>query len=70
MSIQEMKQAVADMPPDERAEFAAWLNEHWTEQPRPVTFEDIKHLVGIGKGPGDLATNPNYMDDYGQGSMS
>ena len=77
MSIQEMKQAARAMPPDERAEFMAWLDHQYreqetgeTEQPeKPVTFDDIKHLLGKGKGPGDLSTNPKYMDDFGQSSM-
>lgn len=36
---------------------------------KPVTFDDIKHLLGRGDGPGDLSTNPMYMDDFGQSSM-
>ena len=76
MSVQEIKEAVAGMPPDELAEFAAWLDRYreretgGTEPPeKPVTFEDIKHLAGIGEGPGDLSTNPKYMDDFGQSSL-
>ncbi len=34
-----------------------------------VPYERIKHLAGIGKGPGDLLSNPKYMDDFGKSSM-
>ncbi len=35
----------------------------------PVPFERIKHLAGILEGPGDLSTNPNYMEGFGRSSL-
>lgn len=29
------------------------------------TFEDIKHLLGRGEGPGDLSYNKDYLKDLG-----
>lgn len=25
-----------------------------------------RDIIGMGEGPGDLSTNPNYMEGYGQ----
>ena len=36
---------------------------------QPVRFEDIKHLLGVVDGPGDLSTNPDYLDDLGKNSL-
>lgn len=33
----------------------------------PGSFlEGIDHLAGLIEGPGDLSTNPKYMEEYGQ----
>ena len=29
-------------------------------------YDRIKHLCGVISGPGDLSTNPKYMEGYGQ----
>lgn len=29
-------------------------------------YDRIKHLAGSIKGPGDLSTNPRYMEGYGK----
>ena len=29
-------------------------------------YDRIKHLCGVASGPGDLSTNPKYMEGYGQ----
>ncbi|MCH2450316.1 MAG: hypothetical protein MK198_09245 [Gracilimonas sp.] len=35
--------------------------------PEPGSFlEAAKDLAGIGKGPGDASTNPEYMKDFGK----
>lgn len=36
---------------------------------RTVSFDDIKHLWGTVQGPGDLSTNPNYMEGFGESSL-
>ena len=70
MSIQEMKEAVANLPSDALDEFAAWLNEYRSEHARPVTFEDIKHLAGVlTGGPRDLSPNKRYLEGLGERSM-
>ncbi|HCI71273.1 MAG TPA: hypothetical protein DF712_14375 [Balneola sp.] len=34
------------------------------------TLEKLQHIVGIADGPGDLSTNPKYMEDFGKDSLS
>jgi hypothetical protein len=29
-------------------------------------YDRIKHLCGVISGPGDLSTNPKYMEGYGR----
>ncbi len=29
-------------------------------------YERAKHLIGVASGPGDLSTNPKYMEGYGK----
>ena len=29
-------------------------------------YDRIKHLCGVISGPGDLSTNPKYMEGYGK----
>ena len=29
-------------------------------------YERAKHLIGAASGPGDLSTNPKYMESYGK----
>ena len=33
----------------------------------PKSFAEIaRDIIGMGEGPGDLSTNPDYMEGYGQ----
>jgi hypothetical protein len=32
----------------------------------PSFFDVAKDLIGAGEGPGDLSTNPDYLQGYGQ----
>lgn len=32
-------------------------------------YDRIRHLSGILEGPGDLSTNPKYMEGFGESSM-
>ncbi len=34
------------------------------------TLEKLQDIVGIADGPGDLSTNPKYMEDFGKDSLS
>lgn len=82
MSFEELKDAVASLPPDKLGEFRAWFDSYTgghtagrdagevVESESMVTFRAIRHLVGIGEGPGDLAISPKYLDDFGRSSMS
>ncbi len=36
---------------------------------KTVPFERIEHLLGVFEGPGDLSTNPKYMDGFGESSL-
>lgn len=48
------------------------VNKEMTEESvkvkaKPGSFLDsIEHLAGSIEGPGDLSTNPKYMEDYGK----
>lgn len=33
-------------------------------------LEKLQDVVGIGEGPGDLSTNPKYMEGFGKDSLS
>lgn len=37
------------------------------EEEEPKSFaETARDIIGMGEGPGDLSTNPDYMEGYGQ----
>ena len=37
------------------------------EGEEPKSFaETARDIIGMGEGPGDLSTNPDYMEGYGQ----
>lgn len=33
-------------------------------------LEKMQHISGIAEGPGDLSTNPKYMEEFGKSSLS
>lgn len=39
------------------------------EASQPTAYERSKHLAGVFEGPGDLSTNPSYLDDLGKSSL-
>ena len=69
MNVEELERAVAKLPPRELAEFAAWFEAFQAQEVDPVPFDQIKHLLGVGEGPGDLSTNPKYMEGFGRRSL-
>ena len=81
MSIQELEAAVAKLPPEQLREFYAWMKAYVAEAGRAMTKADVeqdkpstayelsKHLAGVFEGPGDLSTNPEYLDDLGENSL-
>lgn len=72
MSIHEVKRAIAELPPEEQDELAAWFEQRREveEGPEfePVPYERIAHLAGSLHGPGDLLSNPAHMEEYGKGA--
>jgi hypothetical protein len=42
---------------------------HQDEEPFESAYDAGKHLAGVIEGPGDLSTNPKYMEDFGKSSM-
>jgi predicted DNA-binding protein len=41
--------------------------EHFLSSERPVSALELAgDLVGCGRGPGDLSTNPKYMEGFGE----
>lgn len=52
-----VEEALGEEAPEEQKPFKA----------RPGAFLDgIEHLAGSVEGPGDLSTNPKYMEGYGR----
>ncbi len=39
------------------------------DRPSVSAYELSKHLIGSIEGPGDLSTNPKYMDGFGERSL-
>lgn len=40
-------------------------------EPKPGSLLDrAKHLIGVIEGPGDLSTNPKYLEGLGEDSLS
>ena len=55
MSIQEIKEAVANMPPDEQREFAAWYLHYWKPTRPTRSAEEIAYTDRLVKEAGDRA---------------
>lgn len=82
MSLQELETAVAQLSPEQLQEFSAWFEAYLAEvcgddskkkdlsaARESVSFDQIKHLLGVIEGPGDLSTNPKYMEGFGESSL-
>ncbi len=39
------------------------------EEPFESAYDRAKHLIGSIEGPGDLSTNPKYMEGFGERSL-
>ena len=70
MSIQEIRQAIAELPPAQRAGLVQELLEaEGIEVETPLSFHDLaKGLIGPGSGISDLSSNPVHMEGYGEDS--
>ena len=74
MSIQEIEAAIAKLPPEQLRELSAWLEAYFAklrgvatdEKPYVSAYDVSTHLEGIFEGPGDLSTNPKYMEGFGE----
>lgn len=76
MSLQEIEAAIAKLPSGQLRALSAWfeaylaeVGEETDDAPETVPFECIQHLLGVFDGPGDLSTNPKYMDGFGERSL-
>jgi hypothetical protein len=49
-----------------RAALEQFLNGTRPPERRPSALELAGDLVGCAEGPGDLSTNPKYMEGYGE----
>lgn len=57
------KEAVMNLVNEEVVEYKV--------EPKPGSMlEKMQKYVGVIEGPGDLSTNPKYMEDYGKDSLS
>ena len=66
-----LSEAVQDAIADEllaRIE-AEEVQQQESEVLETIPFERIEHLLGVFEGPGDLSTNPKYMDGFGESSL-
>ena len=74
--VEQILQAVQDLPEEDQRQvlnFAEFLRAKYQ---KPVSTENdtasesfldtARDAIGMGEGPGDLSTNPTYMQGYGQ----
>lgn len=74
MSIQEIEAAIAKLPPGQLRELSAWFETYLAklsgvatdEKPFVSAYDVSKHVAGIIEGPGDLSTNPKYLEGLGE----
>ena len=76
MSLQEIETAIAKLPQEELRQLSVWFQKYLAEVSgeqgdvqETIPFEQIEHLLGVFEGPGDLSTNPKYMEGFGERSL-
>jgi hypothetical protein len=76
MSIQEIEAAILRLPRQQMEKLSHWLREHLASlratsegEGTSSAYDRVEHLVGLGEGPGDLSTNPRYMEGFGEGAL-
>ena len=78
-ALDRLQRLAETMPEDRQALLAKRILETLPEEEAEVVFADdvpfvsaydlAKDLIGSIEGPGDLSTNPKYLEDLGQRSM-
>ena len=67
-----LPEAAQDALADEmlaRIEAKEAANQTEGDEPFVSAYDVSKHLIGSIEGPGDLSTNPKYMDGFGERSL-
>lgn len=75
-TFEKLQNELGQLPADRREAWAAHFLHELEEEsqefvsplPDPIPFERIEHLLGSLEGPGDLSTNPKYMEGFGESS--
>ncbi|MEM1040998.1 MAG: hypothetical protein AAGI91_00050 [Bacteroidota bacterium] len=75
MSLQELIEAVRQLPPEQRRQFEVAYERmrsggDGAEADERSAYDKLKHLIGRAEGPPDLSTNPDYMKGFGEDSLS
>ena len=72
---EEILQAVEALPAEDRRQVLSFVKFLWSKRQTRTTepettsrsfFEVAQASIGAGEGPGDLSTNPDWMQGYGQ----
>jgi hypothetical protein len=73
---EQILQTIEALPAEDQQQVLSFAEFLWTKrrkittpQPEPAQrsfFEVARASIGAGEGPGDLSTNPDYMQGYGQ----
>lgn len=70
---EQILQTVEALPTEDQQQVLDWarsiLAKRQTEitEAKPQSFSEVAQtLIGAGEGPGDLSTNPEYLQGYGQ----
>ena len=69
-------QTVEVLPTEDQHQVLSFVESLWRKPQEAITtplepnspsfFEVAQASIGAGEGPGDLSTNPDYMQGYGQ----
>ncbi len=69
-------QTVEVLPTEDQYQVLSFVESLWKKRQEAITtsletnspsfFEVAQASIGAGEGPGDLSTNPDYMQGYGQ----
>jgi hypothetical protein len=69
-------QTVEVLPTEDQHQVLSFVESLWKKRQEAITtsletnspsfFEVAQSSIGVGEGPGDLSTNPDYMQGYGQ----
>ena len=73
---EQIVQTVEALPIEDQQQVLAFVEFIWTKLEKASTtelettprsfFQVAQASIGVGEGPGDISTNPEYMQGYGQ----